>query len=295
MKVLDLFSGIGGFSLGLERAGMETIAFCEIESFCQKILKQHWPDVPIFDDIRTLTANDLPEKPQLICGGYPCQPFSVAGKQRGEKDDRHLWPEMFRLIKECRPTWVIAENVAGHVNMGLDQVLFDLESAGYRAQPFVIPACGLNAPHKRERVWIVGYAEHDGSSAATLAGESEEAGERSQEGQKPALEPSGTGGRADNEALAYAESKRIQGRGASGQQKSRSHVRKKLSLRSGEGSWEAQWQAEPGMGRVVDGIPNRVDRVKALGNSVVPQIPELLGHTILKAELEWSRKKNTGR
>lgn len=247
MKVLDLFSGIGGFSLGLERAGMETIAFCEIEPFCQQVLKQHWPEVPIFNDIRNLSADELPEKPELICGGYPCQPFSVAGKQRGQEDDRHLWPEMFRLIKECRPAWVIAENVAGHIRLGLDSVLFDLESAGYRSQPFVIPACGLNAPHKRDRIWIV----------------------------------------------ANAPGERVQGYGTGGEQIPHPYEKASLPGRSRQRSWETQWQAEPGMGRVVDGISHRVDRVKALGNSVVSQIPEILGHTILKAESEWSRKKNT--
>ena len=103
--MLDLFSGIGGFSLGLQRAGMQTIAFCEIEPFCQKLLKQNFPGVPIFDDIRKLHGCDLPEHPRLVCGGYPCQPFSVAGKQRGAADDRHLWPEMFRIVQEVRPDW----------------------------------------------------------------------------------------------------------------------------------------------------------------------------------------------
>ena len=282
MKVLDLFSGIGGFSLGLERAGMETIAFCEIEPFCRKVLNKHWPDVPVFDDIRNLSANDLPEKPDVICGGYPCQPFSVAGKQRGTEDDRHLWPEMFRIIKECRPTWLIAENVAGHVKLGLDQVLFDLESAGYRTQPFVIPACGLNAPHRRERVWVVGYAEHDGSFAAPFAGSSDQTGNHDTQGALPSLELEEAGGRADHEALADPQSQRVQGRGTGGQQKPRSHARTKLSLRSGEGSWETQWQTEPGVDRVVDGVPNRVDRIKSLGNAVVPQIPELIGRAIVE-------------
>lgn len=281
LQVLDLFSGIGGFSLGLERAGMETMAFCEINLFCRRVLRQHWPYVPIFGDIRSLQADDLPARPDIICGGYPCQPFSVAGKQRGEKDDRHLWSEMYRIIQACRPAWVIAENVAGHVSLGLDQVLFDLEGAGYQAQPFVIPACGLNAPHRRERVWIVGYAEHHGSFAATLCGKSGEAVERTQEGQEPTVEAAGAGGRADDEALANAESQRVQGRGASGKQKPPTPVRPTLSGGSGQGSWQAHWQAEPRVGRVADGFPDRVDRIKALGNSLVPQIPETIGAAIM--------------
>jgi len=135
MKVLDLFSGIGGFSLGLERAGMETVAFCEIEEYPRRVLAKHWPDVPIYNDVRTLTKERLDSDGigpiDLICGGYPCQPFSTAGKRRGAEDDRHLWPEVNRLISEYRPSWFIGENVAGHISMGLDQVLSDLEGQDY--------------------------------------------------------------------------------------------------------------------------------------------------------------------
>ena len=296
MKVLDLFSGIGGFSLGLERAGMKTIAFCEIEPFCRKVLNKHWPDVPVFDDIRNMSADDLPEKPDLICGGYPCQPFSVAGKQRGEKDDRHLWPEMYRIIQSCRPTWVIAENVAGHISMGLDQVLFDLEAAGYEAQPFVIPACGLNAPHKRERVWIVGYAEHDGSSGDALGSlhhkaansgspqpetsvESEGTGEPSVHGEVAAELPEDSNG---SEAVADCRSSRVQA--GIPEQKQRQERKPEKSNYRGHrlNGWTGNsiWSTEPAVGRVVDGFPGRVDRIKSLGNAVVPQIPELIGRAI---------------
>ena len=165
-KVLDLFSGIGGFSLGLEwTGGFETVAFCEIEKYPQEILKKHWPGVPIYEDITELTADRLVRdgigRVDVITGGYPCQPFSVAGKQRGEKDDRHLWPQMFRLIKEVRPTWIICENVTGHIKLGLDQVLSDLEGEGYACRTFVLPACSVDAPHRRDRVWIVAHANND--------------------------------------------------------------------------------------------------------------------------------------
>ena len=119
MRVLDLFSGIGGFSLGLERAGMETIAFCEIDPYCRKVLAKHWPGVPIYEDVRELDATGL-GRIDLVCGGYPCQPFSQAGKRVGAEDDRHLWPAMLEVIKAARPAWVIGENVAGHISMGLD-------------------------------------------------------------------------------------------------------------------------------------------------------------------------------
>ncbi len=135
VNVLDLFSGIGGFSLGLERAGMSTVAFCEIEKFPRAVLAKHWPGVPIYDDVRTLTADRLDRdgvpRIDLVCGGYPCQPFSHAGKRGGTSDPRHLWPEMRRVVGEVRPAWVTAENVTGHITMGLDQVLADLEADGY--------------------------------------------------------------------------------------------------------------------------------------------------------------------
>ena len=155
LKILDLFSGIGGFSLGLEATGhFETAAFCEIEPYCQKVLKKHWPDVPIFDDIRKLKGTDIGTV-DIITGGYPCQPFSVAGKQKAEQDPRHLWPEYFRLIQELRPTWVIGENVSGHIKLGLDSVLEDLASEGYSTRTFSISASSIGANHKRERIWTI--------------------------------------------------------------------------------------------------------------------------------------------
>ena len=147
MRVLDLFSGIGGFSLGLESAGMETVAFCEQDKFCQKVLAHHWPDLPIHSDITELNGYEYRGAVELICGGFPCQPFSVAGKRRGKEDDRALWPEMLRVIREVAPRWVIGENVSGIIAMELDQVLFDLESEGYTCWTFVIPACAVDAHH----------------------------------------------------------------------------------------------------------------------------------------------------
>jgi DNA (cytosine-5)-methyltransferase 1 len=156
--VLDLFSGIGGFSLGLERAGMRTVAFCEIDPYCRAVLRKHWPGVPIHEDVRDLHAWDTGPV-DLICGGYPCQPFSSAGKRRGTQDDRHLWPEYRRLVEELRPAWVLGENVVGHVTLGLDTVLSDLEALGYETRSFVVPACAVSAPHKRERVWILANSD----------------------------------------------------------------------------------------------------------------------------------------
>ena len=160
LRHLDLFSGIGGFSLGLEATGgFETVAFCDIEEFPRKVLQKHWPGVKQYEDIKELNYEKLKADGLLpidiLTGGYPCQPFSIAGRKKGEKDPRHLWPEYFRLIKELRPTWVIGENVSGHIKLGLDTVLENLESEGYSVRTFSISASSIGANHQRERIWIV--------------------------------------------------------------------------------------------------------------------------------------------
>ena len=177
MNVLDLFSGIGGFALGLERAGFHTSAFCEIEPYCRAVLRKHWPETPIYDDIRTLTASALSRdgiEVDVICGGFPCQPWSLAGQRKGRDDARDLWPEMLRIIRDCQPRWVIGENVPGLDDkrfMALDGVLADLENAGYQARPFEIPACAVDAPHKRARLFIVANAPMQGRRSAGSAAE----------------------------------------------------------------------------------------------------------------------------
>ncbi len=159
IRILDICSGIGGFSLGLESTGgFDTVAFCEFDDFCRKVLNKHWPDVPIYKDLKEI--GNEPERIiqdfDLICGGIPCQPFSVAGKKKGKEDDRHLWPYMYEIIKHKKPTWVIVENVGGFVNVALDDVCLDLETQGYATQSFIIPACSVEAPHRRDRIWILG-------------------------------------------------------------------------------------------------------------------------------------------
>ena len=169
LKVLDLFSGIGGFSLGLHSTGIfDTIKFVEFDEFCQKVLKKNYPNVPIEGDIKNVKGKEF--EADIVVGGFPCQPFSVAGKQKGRDDNRYLWPEMFRLIKEIKPEFVIGENVQGLVNlqngMVLRQVQDDLEGEGFEVQCFLIPASGIGAWHQRFRVWIVAHSKHNGYLAA---------------------------------------------------------------------------------------------------------------------------------
>lgn len=299
LKVLDLFSGIGGFSLGLERtAGFETIAFCEIDPYCQKILAKHWPDVPIFDDVRTL---DYGGPVDLICGGYPCQPFSEAGQRKGEEDVRHLWPAMFSLVKKHRPTWVIGENVAGHISLGLDNVLADLASEDYSTRTFNIPAYGVGAHHKRHRVWIVGHAECSNEGWETDTGKSAQPRETSQ-GMEQRRDQRGTQNMADTNSPRQPSSPQkgnTKGNGpvnggkdicnATGKGlpvRSEKSVGKSRSIEELERPIgdRAVWEPEPRVGRVVNGVPGRVDRIRTLGNAVVPQIPEMIGNAILEAE-----------
>lgn len=168
MKVLDLCSGIGGFSLAAHWMGWETIAFCERDAFCQKVLVKNFPGVPIYDDLTTLNARPFRGTVDLLTAGYPCQPFSQAGRRLGEKDPRHLWPHVRRIINQSRPTWVVCENVAGHISMGIDKVCAQMEALAYTVQPLVIPACATGAPHRRDRVWII--ARRGVGSNATSAG-----------------------------------------------------------------------------------------------------------------------------
>ena len=274
-KHLDLFSGIGGFSLGLESTGgFETIAFCEIEKFPRKVLKKHWPHVKQYKDIKELTNEQLETDGiipiDIITGGYPCQPFSVAGRKLGEKDKRHLWPEMFRLVKECKPTWVVGENVSGHIKLGLDTVLEDLESEGYSTRAFSISASSIGANHKRERVWILANSRRT-LRQGSLFGEENE----NETGQEDAYQFERSGSSSGN-GISNTDSQRLQGLGTERE------LRESQEERSF--GWERWWELEPDVGRVAHGIPKRVDRLKGLGNSLVPAIPFIIGNSILETE-----------
>ena len=245
MRHLDLFSGIGGFALAARWAGIETVGFCEIEEFPRKVLQKNFPGVPIHHDIRELNGEEYAGI-DLITGGYPCQPFSEAGNKRGKEDDRHLWPEVLRIVKQARPAWVICENVAGHITLGLDDVLFDLEGEGYATRTAVIPACAADARHKRNRVWIIANTKSNGDLGGHRDLQKEDEGEQAQEESR------------EDEA-----GKRING-GTS--------TRNVSSVTAEQGRGTGEWQVEPRIQRVVDGIPDRVDRNKSLGNAIVPQV-----------------------
>lgn len=170
MAHVDLCSGIGGFALGFEWAGLsKPVLFCDIEPWSRKVLAKHWPDVPIAEDVKEL-ANDptrLVPDCDILTAGYPCQPFSVAGKQRGTEDDRHIWPFISQIIAHKRPAWCVLENVYGHVALGLDEVLADLEAQDYATRAFIVPACGVNAPHRRDRLWIIAHTNSHGEPDVT--------------------------------------------------------------------------------------------------------------------------------
>ena len=412
LKILDLFSGLGGFSLGLERTGRyKTVAFCEIDKYCTLLLQKHWKGIKVYNDVKKITKEgfeaDGIESPDIITGGFPCQPFSVAGKQKGTNDDRHLWPEMFRIIKAFKPRFVIGENVPGIVNIQ-DGVVFetvctDLESQGYEVQPFNIPAAAVGAPHQRKRIWIIatladsvsnderreisrsdeekgrvqeehrskdsasgifsrtseirksnnGYEAMENSGRTLQQGSSirekneDEVGKenanqhqrsssssesnvadtdtRLSDGQKKELQSRGQASISSREGENVANAKSISSDGREiGQHSEESREKRKIGIEVGGVSSDRQklantdserleglgqsrsqfnetssstscseerqgqvgqgwWEFEPNVGRVAHGVPGRVHRLKALGNSIVPQIAEEIGRAIIKA------------
>ena len=367
LKVLDLFSGIGGFSLALESTGhFQTIGFVENDEYCQAVLQHHFPEVPILGDIKNVTKETVPTRPDVICGGFPCQPFSVAGDQRAKDDPRHLWPEMLRIIKEQKPTWVVGENVSGLVKLGLDEILDEMEDQGYSTRTFNIPAFSVGAPHQRQRLWIIGHLgdpEHNGSPTperqrgllkqpeepkkqisiwefegtsgasgdvanpdnervrSRIGGDDfdyeEESGEGGVDGEGSAgddewydTSPTQDEGvdMANPESFKSREQTERQGRkntarrsddsrgtktertetvtdpngkGLQGQRKKYKLPKSKRKREIGGSSW---WDVEPNVGRVAYGVPNRVFKLRALGNSIIPQIAQKIGYAIIEAE-----------
>jgi DNA (cytosine-5)-methyltransferase 1 len=218
LTVGSLFSGIGGIDLGLERAGMRVVWQSEVDPYCSRVLAKHWPDIPNLGDVKAIDWSQV-EPVDLICGGYPCQPFSGAGERLGEDDERHLWPYFADAIRVLRPDWVLLENVPGHLSLGLDRVLGDLAELGFDADWSLVSAASMGAHHRRERLFVVANA---------------------------------TGSRLEG---AF-------------------HAQPNAPERVG-------WASEPAVGRVADGVPRRVDRLRALGNAVVPQVAEWVGRRIV--------------
>lgn len=302
LTVGSLFAGIGGFDLGLERAGMRTVWFCEQDPFCQRVLAKHWPGVPCHPDVRALVADaesvgqresqDVEARSNgiagpagqrsplpvsvpyvdVLCGGFPCQDLSYAGRGAGIEGSRSgLWGEFARLIGELRPRYVLVENVPALTTRGFDRVLADLAACGFDAEWDHLPASAFGAPHRRDRIWIVAYPSRDGAGQSASAGS---VGERAGAGGQP----SGTGDVADTDE---------QGEHRGGSR----NRRRNESPHGGDGRgvWpddqaSGWWESEPDVGRVANGIPNRVDRLRALGNSLVPQIAEWIGRRIVEYE-----------
>ena len=275
MRHVDICSGIGGFALGFQWAELSSpVLFCDIEPWSRKILAKHWPDVPIAEDVKEL-ANDpdglIPDC-DILTAGYPCQPFSLAGERRGTEDDRHIWPYILSIVKAKRPSWCVFENVYGHVSMGLDEVLSDLEGEGYAARPFIVPACAADAPHRRDRVWIiarnVAYADNRHRSRKVK-------GILDQSDRQTSNRSSRRG-----EDVADSNSAGLQGRQNARDISQSRAQRNKQSARRSERPDGQNWKPEPPVGRVANGIPRRVDRLRGLGNAIVPQIAMRIGQTI---------------
>lgn len=265
----SLFAGIGGFDLGLERAGMRCLWQVEIDEFCQKVLAKHWPNVMRYGDVRECGSHNL-STVDLICGGFPCQPHSYTGKRGGAADDRNLWPEYRRIIAELNPTWVIGENVPGIITTILDEVLFDLEGAGYEVATFSIPACAVNAPHRRDRVWIIAHADSGGQQGQSVSVSIR----RSFEAESNISWVCSDVAHADDDT-------RKETIGPTGR------MGWKWIKESGQAFIEEEgicWFVEPAVGRMANGIPDRVDRLRVLGNAVVPQVVEWIGRCIVEYE-----------
>lgn len=259
MRVGSLFSGIGGLDLGLERAGMTVAWQSEVDPYACRVLAKHWPNVPNLGDITTIDWSTV-EPVDLICGGYPCQPFSLAGVRRGESDARHLWPYFADALRVLRPPWALLENVPGHLSLGFGRVLGDLAELGFDAWWDCIPAAAVGAPHLRYRVFVVAHA--NGSRLAWHA-KAQRQGREVHPDEQRLVD-------ADRrrEDVADTHGARLEDRRATRPAHHRDH-----------------WSVEPDVGRVAHGVPHRVDRLRALGNAVVPQVAEYVGHLIMNRRL----------
>lgn len=282
---LDLFSGIGGFAYAAQQVwdkAHHIVGFSEVDKYCVRLLQKHWPHAAQLGDIRNIKGENIGSV-DLITGGFPCQPYSHAGKRKGKEDDRHLWPEMYRVIQETRPTWVIGENVAGFVNMELDQCIVDLESAGYEVEPLIIPAVAVDAPHRRDRVWIVAYTDVTRQRWKTWKNEIEKdavrytlSGRRSRKSRGGAREEfKDRYLQLEERYVSYSDSANIK----------KQRVTSSKEARFAAIGCDSRWEPEPSVGRVAYGIPYRVDRLRGLGNAIVSKVAMTIMRAIRNIEM----------
>jgi len=335
---IDLCSGIGGFALGFSWSDLDTTPklFCDTDPWCRKVLAKNFPNVPIANDVKEI-ANEprrfIQRKPFILTGGYPCQPYSVAGK-RDKEDPRVIFPFIHRIVEQVRPSWCVFENVYGHFSMGLDEVLVQMETINYATRTFIVPSSSVGALHKRDRLWIVckdlGDPQHDGSSSTEIGGGNEETSERTQKRTETSEQSEGASRSRHSQTISDTESlgcgggngeqrgteqrkiledeqgrsslgsevegcsqshgnipdtksERIQRLWSSWEQESDSHGEEIISLCESERSPKAIWKIEPRVDRVVDGLSKRVDRIKGLGNAIVPQNAMMIANAIYRS------------
>ena len=352
MNHLDLFSGIGGFSYAAQQIWKDDhniIAFVEKDKYCQRVLKKHWPNIPIIDDIKgfnyekftnvsnTENSDDKTSKNtegwsqmqsgrgscrsgtakiDLLTGGFPCQPFSVAGRKKGKKDDRYLWPNMFKIIQETKPTWIIGENVPGIINMGLEAAVLDLEEEGYQVEVLVLPAIGVSALHKRNRVWIIANTNNSGSGTSEY-GSKREGQKNEQEHEGQSFDRSGRQGEdvSDTDTERSQRYRNTESKDKERRQEQTGHIRKSCGStnrtfkNSRENTFTQQrlgnmvdglsgelgklgmiWNKEPNIPRVTTGTKDRISKLTALGNAIVPQVVMPIMWAI--KEIEYNKSIN---
>jgi len=335
---IDLCSGIGGFALGFSWSDLDTTPklFCDTDPWCRKVIAKNFPNVPIANDVKEIASDPkrfIQRKPFILTGGYPCQPFSVAGK-RNEDDPRKIFPFIHRIVEQVRPSWCVFENVYGHFSMGLDEVLLQMETINYATRTFIVPSSSVGALHKRDRLWIVckdmGDPEHDGSSATEIGGGNEETSERTQKRTEATKQSEGASRSEHSQTISNTESircgggngeqrgdqqrkileeeqgrsslgsevegcsqshgnipntksERIQRLWSSWEQESDTHGQSVIPLCESKRSPTTIWKTEPNVDRVVDGLPKRVDRIKGLGNAIVPQNAMMIANAIYRS------------
>ena len=332
---IDLCSGIGGFALGFSWSDLDTTPklFCDTDPWCRKVIAKNFPNVPIANDVKEI-ANEprrfIQRKPFILTGGYPCQPYSVAGK-RDKEDPRVIFPFIHRIVEQVRPSWCVFENVYGHFSMGLDEVLVQMETLNYATRTFVVPSSAVGALHKRDRLWIVckdmGDSEHNGSPTTEERGGNEEVAGGTSKGTETSIQSEGASRSQHNQTISNTESlgrrggngeqrgteqrqilkdeqgrsslgsevegcreshgnisdtksERIQRLWSSWEQESDTHGQSVIPLCESKRSPTTIWKTEPNVDRVVDGLPKRVDRIKGLGNAIVPQNAMMIANAI---------------